>query len=150
MKTLPLAKPQARSATQRGFSMIEVLVSLLVLSIGLLGLAMLQVQGLKFNSDAYVRTQATILAYDLMDRMRANNKAAEAGSYTVAIPTAAVTGCCTSGADRAKQDLYEWYGTLTTTLPGASATISGASSTTIIIRWMERDLPITQSWNISL
>lgn len=45
-----------------GFSLVEVLVALLVLAIGLLGLAALQAQGLRFNHDAYVRTQATNLA----------------------------------------------------------------------------------------
>ena len=60
---------------ESGFSLIEVLVALLVLSIGLLGLAALQAQGLRFNHDAYVRTQATNLAYDIVDRMRVNNTA---------------------------------------------------------------------------
>src|SRR5690606_3260878 len=64
---------------QHGFSLIEVLVALLVLSVGLLGLAMLQIEGLKHNTDAYYRTQATVLAYDIIDRMRANSDAAKNG-----------------------------------------------------------------------
>lgn len=55
----------------RGFSLMEVLVAMLVLAIGLLGLASLQAQSLKFNHEAYVRSQSTILAYEIMDKVRA-------------------------------------------------------------------------------
>lgn len=58
--------------SRRGFSLIEILVALLVLSIGLLGLAALQTTGLKFNHQSYERTQAVLQAYDIIDRMRAN------------------------------------------------------------------------------
>ena len=60
------------SPCQRGFSLIEVLVALLVLAIGLLGLAALQTTGLKFGHQSYERTQAVLQAYDVIDRMRAN------------------------------------------------------------------------------
>lgn len=67
----------AGARRQRGFSLMEVLVAMLVLAIGLLGLASLQAQSLKFNHDSYVRSQATILAYEMMDKMRAD----PSGSY---------------------------------------------------------------------
>ena len=60
-----------RSAME-GFSLIEVLVALFVLSIGLLGLAALQTTGLRFSHQSYERTQATLQAYDIIDRMRTN------------------------------------------------------------------------------
>ncbi len=72
---------------QHGFSMIEVLISLLVLSLGLLGLALLQGQGLKFNTDAYLRTQATTLGYEIIDRMRANPAAAASAAAGYHAPT---------------------------------------------------------------
>lgn len=59
-----------------GFSLIEVLVALLVLSVGLLGLAALQTTGLTFNHQSYERTQAVLQAYDFIDRMRANKSSA--------------------------------------------------------------------------
>jgi type IV pilus assembly protein PilV len=62
---------------QKGFTLLEVLIALLVLSIGLLGLAALQTTGLRSNQMATTRTHATQLAYDISDRMRAN----VAGSY---------------------------------------------------------------------
>lgn len=59
-------------AGSRGFSMIEVLVALLVLALGLLGFALLQTMNLRYTQSAQYRTQATNLAYDLLDQMRAN------------------------------------------------------------------------------
>lgn len=61
-----------RSRNAAGFSLLEVLVALFVLSIGLLGLAALQTTGIKFNQQSYQRTQATLQAYEIIDRMRAN------------------------------------------------------------------------------
>ena len=61
---------------QRGTTLIEVLIALIVLSIGLLGLALLQVTSVQSNHSAYYRSQATVLAHDLADRMRANRTAA--------------------------------------------------------------------------
>lgn len=62
----------AGRAGSRGFSMIEVMVALLVLALGLLGFALLQTMNLRYTQSANQRTQATNLAYDLLDQMRAN------------------------------------------------------------------------------
>ena len=67
--------------TNRGFSLIEILVSLVVLSIGLMGLAGLQIAGLKGTNDAHYRTQASLLMMDLADRMRANQVGVAEGKY---------------------------------------------------------------------
>jgi len=69
------------SSCPRGMTLIEVLVALLVLAIGLLGLAGLQLTGLKANHSAYLRSQATLLAQDITERMRVNRSAALNGSY---------------------------------------------------------------------
>ena len=157
---------------QSGFSLIEVLVALIILAIGLLGLASLQMTSLKFNTDAYLRTQATTLAYDIIDRMRINNAAVLTGSYTVPLNTDAdakltayvackgtTCNCYGSGnctpTNIALFDLGSWYERLDTALPGASenrATISfGANNTaTITINWRERDLPQSQTWVVQL
>lgn len=63
--------------SESGFTLLEVLIALLVLSIGLLGVASLQTRGQQFNTAAYLYTQATYLATDLMDRMRDNYAMAE-------------------------------------------------------------------------
>ena len=57
---------------QRGFTLIEVLISMLILAIGLLGLAAMQAISLRDNQDAYYYQQATLLAYEMQDRIRGN------------------------------------------------------------------------------
>jgi type IV pilus assembly protein PilV len=64
-----------------GFTLLEVLVAILVLAIGLLGMARLQMTGMKSNHSAYLRSQASLLAYDITERMRANRNAALGGNY---------------------------------------------------------------------
>lgn len=149
-----------------GFTLLEVLIALFVLSVGLLGLATLQATSLRYNSDSYFRTQATILAYDIMDRMRANVARVTAGDYDAATKADVDTkrtsynGCTNcncdaspcSASDLALYDLGKWYEKQDRLLPGASgnpATISrdpGTNLVTIHLRWVERDLPFTQSW----
>jgi type IV pilus assembly protein PilV len=68
-----------RLAGQRGFTLTEVLVAVLVLAVGLLGLAGLQLAGMKGNHSAYLRSQAAIAAYDLLDRVRADPAAFSGG-----------------------------------------------------------------------
>lgn len=107
----------------QGFTLLEVLIALVVLSIGLLGLAGLQSTGLRFNQSAGMRTQATQLAYDMSDRMRANMTAVNAGSYlgsSSAVPTAVAnchntTGC--TSANMAADDLANWHLAVTRYLP---------------------------------
>jgi len=67
--------------TNSGFSLIEILVSLVVLSVGLMGLAGLQIAALKGSNDAHYRTQASLLMMDLADRMRANQVGVAEGKY---------------------------------------------------------------------
>lgn len=71
------------SKSQAGYSLIEILVAVLVISVGLLGVATLQTRGQQFNHFSYLRTQATFFAYDLMDRMRTNAIEARKGAYAV-------------------------------------------------------------------
>ena len=105
---------------QTGFSLIEVLVSALILSIGLVGVAGLQAVSLKNNQSAFMRSQATALAYDLADRMRTNVAGANAGFYAPASATLnaaclATTGC--TSQQLARNDLSEWSALLDTNLP---------------------------------
>ena len=57
-----------------GFTLIEVLVALLIVALGMLGNAMLQLQGMKNSNDAYLRSQIGLFAYDIADRIRANRE----------------------------------------------------------------------------
>lgn len=71
-----------KAAHQLGFSMIEVLVSLIILLVGLLGLAGLMVQSQRSEMESYQRVQALILLQDMADRINANRKAATCYAYT--------------------------------------------------------------------
>ncbi|OOZ41369.1 type IV pilus modification protein PilV [Solemya pervernicosa gill symbiont] len=130
---------------QNGFAMMEVLVTVLVLSVGLLGIAAMQTTGLKYNHSAYLRTQATLLAYDISDRMRSNMSAVTANSYVTAYNdsgtaisncSSASSGC--SSVQMAQNDLFEWKGTLSSELPfgqGQITRVSGSNQWTISVMW---------------
>jgi type IV pilus assembly protein PilV len=104
-----------------GFTLIEVLIAMLILAVGLLGLAALQATSLRNNQSAYYRSQATQLAYDIADRMRAN--VASADTYTTILPENAsqkpnclTTEGCTM-AEMAENDLSEWNAAIQAILP---------------------------------
>jgi len=132
-----------------GFTLIEVLIAMLVLAVGLLGLAGLQAVSLRNNLSAYNRTQATQLAYDMADRMRANvadTSNLATSIYNTVAPTAGTvqSDCKPASAppspatctpqDMARNDLYEWNcavaggnacGNIVALLPAGLATIAG-------------------------
>ena len=113
-----------------GFTLIEVLIAVLLLSIGLLGLAGLQMASLKNNGSAMNRSQATWIAYDVLDRMRANRTAALNGDYDIALAATAP-----SGTSRADIDLKAWKKELSS-LPGGDGAVTTSSNTvTVLVRW---------------
>ncbi len=135
-----------REKTQ-GFTLIEVLVAMFVLALGLLGLAGLQAHALKNNQSAYHRSQATQLAYDIADRMRANLTEAQKFATSqydsdVLAPTDATnqanckttTGC--TPIQMAEQDLFDWNKNLKDWLPLGTGTINATSPRfTVTISW---------------
>lgn len=132
---------------QNGFTLLEVLIALLVLSIGLLGLAALQTVGLKSNQMAAMRTQATQAAYDITDRMRANQEGVDNDEYVFAlIDTKPALPDCESAtctpAQLADYDLNNWLGKVGQ-LPGGRGRIIQLTPTstltvhTITVFWDE-------------
>jgi type IV pilus assembly protein PilV len=125
-----------------GFTLIEVLIAMIILAVGLLGLAGLQATSLRNNQSAYNRSQATQLAYDIADRIRSNvddaNNYATSTYITVASTAAVIqTDCdsisttCTT-ADMAQNDLFQWNAALAAALPsGGTASITVALMGTI-------------------
>ncbi|VVN84831.1 hypothetical protein PS718_01402 [Pseudomonas fluorescens] len=83
---------------QQGMTLIEVLVALLILTVGLLGAAAVQLNALKYTDSSRMTSQASFIAYDMMDRIRANSGA----NYTVTPPTSANPG------NARDQDLYDF------------------------------------------
>lgn len=99
---------------QRGFTLIEVLITLVVFAIGLLTVAGLQTLSKKANYDALQRTQASLLAHDIIERMRANPRQlaeyidVELGGATLAEPTPNCTTAACNPTQLARRDLYDW------------------------------------------
>lgn len=103
-----------KSNNNQGFTLIEMLIALLVLSVGLLGLASLQSNGLRMNDSAYFRTQAVMLGYDMLERMRGNSAQAMAGNYTTQADGTAAPGA----AAMAVADVIQWQALIDRLLPG--------------------------------
>ncbi|MFP4294723.1 MAG: type IV pilus modification protein PilV [Halothiobacillaceae bacterium] len=116
---------------QGGVTMIEVLIAIVVLSIGLLGMAALQSSAVSMNHSAYLRSQATNLAYDISDRMRANREAALDGDYDLAFGDTVENNGTVSA-----EDLDEWLEALEITLPSGQGAIERDDDVfTIFVRW---------------
>jgi type IV pilus assembly protein PilV len=133
----------------QGFSLIEVLIALVILSVGLLGIAAMVSVSLKSKDSSYMQTQATALAQGILDRMRANRAAADLGSYNINFSGTATTVACVgstkncSSTDIANFDLADWKASLANTLPtgqGKITTVAVAQMTqvTISVRWNDQ------------
>lgn len=119
-----------------GISLLEVLVAILVLSLGLLGLGSLQATGLRMNHSAYLRSLAAQSAQDMADRLRANRQAALAGSYNITIGASAP-----DTSTLPKRDVNEWLTSELTMLPAGDGSISvnNATQTAVItVEWDDR------------
>lgn len=150
---------------QGGFSLIEVMVALLVLAIGLLGLAGLQTLGLKFNTQSYQRTQAVLNAYDIVDRIRANAGGIAAAVYDDiginAAPPGSPPDCGAIACDNtqmADYDVAQWKnslaglltlgkgavcrGVLTPDFTGCAVDPAGETSFQVGVQWFENDIPM--------
>lgn len=134
---------------QRGFTMLEILITLFLLTMWLLASAGVQSSSLQFNKSAQFRTQAVYLATELAERMQANRTAAVAGTYVYSgggdagtTPANCTSALCSPG-ELAVFDLAEWNGRVTAVLPNASVTVSTAAvanpiTYTIVISWSDR------------
>ena len=132
-----------------GFTIIEVLITMVILSIGVLGLGLLQLTEMQNTQGGYLRSQAAILAYDIIDSMRANVPAVTAGNYGLAFtaPTPAAVDCyglaanCTT-QQMASSDLNRWRTVLAAYMPsgnGQITTVLNATTTqvTVSVQWFD-------------
>lgn len=108
---------------QKGFSLVELLVAVVILAIGVLGTIAMQARALNDNLDAYMRTQANLLAYDLSDRMRANPS-----GWVNNVPVALDNNCnfqsvSCSPIQMAQYDFWNWQNDINEKLIGAKGIV---------------------------
>ena len=150
---------RTRRFAQRGFGMVETMVSLAVLSVGLLGLAGLQAAGARANYNAYLQSQATVIAQDMFERIRSNPD----GDYAILLGAGLPIGnaaCIGAGANCTADDLARFdqiylkcatglvAGDVACTnrgipalLPGGDASIAVAGNDfTLTIQWFDTSM----------
>lgn len=154
MKTMPL-----RQRRQHGSSLLEVLISVMILAVGMLSLASLQINTLRWQKTAEFRSSATQLAYDMSDRMRGNMvgirggadaNAAPAPSYyfttetyadasTGAFPDPGCAAPTCTPLETAQRDIANWQRTVKMQLPGGAGFIAGdmTQGFRITVAWAE-------------
>ena len=142
---------------QRGVGLVEILIAVVLVSIGFLAAARMQVQGMRFSQSAYFQSQAYFLAGDMIDRMRANARGVDDSAYDAVDTDEAVAdpGCDTSTlcspAQQAQQDIFDWRAHFVpdgsgsvVVLPGAgdvaakgTVTARGAGRYEVTVTWSE-------------
>jgi type IV pilus assembly protein PilV len=150
-----------------GFTLIEVLVAVVVVSLGMLGVAGTLLTATRSSTSNYLKQQAVQYAYDIVDRMRANDAiaihtAAGANPYVVALgsPTAAPTPNCEAAVCNATQmgafDVWEWQTLLQKNLPSGEGSVAVAAGTgslatttvTVTVQWS--DQPAQSTFNATV
>ena len=135
-----------------GFTLLEVLIALLVLSIGLLGIGKMMLLSARANDSAYMRSQATALAYTMLDAMRANRVAAISQGYDTAQVVPVQLACataapgCTSG-QVAQNDTFLWNQALATALPNGAGTVVTATAPDRVTNANNITATITVTWS---
>ncbi|HEY8570577.1 type IV pilus modification protein PilV [Microbulbifer sp.] len=128
---------------QTGATLIEVLITIVILAVGLLGLSATQVMTLKNSNNAHQRYLAALAAHEMVERMRANPDGVETGAYDNKEVTGAETAvACTSTCDRsqiASLDLYDWGRVISSNLPaGKGKVVRNGTQFTLTVNWKEQ------------
>jgi type IV pilus assembly protein PilV len=123
-------------AAQRGVTLVEVLVAIVVLATGLLGVAALQTAALQLNHSAVVRSQAVLAANEVIDRMRANRSAA--ADYEIELDDEAPDLEDGAADSVAESDLAAWRAQLSAALPSGTGSVEVDDETvTVVIQWLD-------------
>jgi type IV pilus assembly protein PilV len=134
------ALPAARRRTA-GFTLVEMLVSLVITSVGLLGVAKLALGTVQANDSAFMRTQANVLVQQIIDNMRANQPEAALGKYAVAMGVSPV------GSDIASYDVSTWQTLLAQELPGGAGAVTTSAQTNPLTGQAETVAEVQVQWN---
>ncbi|MDY6849404.1 MAG: type IV pilus modification protein PilV [Geoalkalibacter sp.] len=123
------------ASNSRGFTLVEVLAALVIISVGLLGLAALQGQSLRGNHSAAMRTQAVNQVENIVDRMRANRAEALDGAYAIGM---GVAPAAPAYSGLVLVDLQEWRELLSQSLSlGDGSVAMDGDVCTVVVQWTE-------------
>lgn len=144
-KRIPTSSQLSSASRQSGIGLVEVLIAVLILAIGLLGLASMQTNGMRMTNGSMSRSQAVFLANDIVERARANR--ANRANYALAPNAAGNVNPCNlalgynAALTVAQNDMAEWLNSLACLLPGADASIALNVSTNrmdVTVQWTSR------------
>ena len=143
-----MKKLSQQTLSLKGFTLLEVMIAMVIFAVGLLGLAGIQALSLESSHSSYSRSQAVLLANEMVDRMKANSDVG--ASYISAV---AATSTEPSGGDKcdantcgatqmAAFDLWQWKKSVSDSLllgqsSIASATVAGVTTYTVTVHWDE-------------
>lgn len=122
--SLPSASPPSSRRAQGGYALLEALIAVLVAAVGFVGAARMQTLGLAMSNSTQARQKATLLAYQMADRIRANQAGVNARAYDR--PSAGSTSCLSSGctpAALAAADVAQWNADIAAQLPQGSGVV---------------------------
>lgn len=124
---------------QRGFSLIEVLISILILAVGLLGAASIQLNALKYTDSSTMRSQASFIAYDMMDRIRANPNGSYALGNLTSISNTSTTTYYTAPRDQDWSDFAQNIRNFAGTVNGEGSNIVvNGRVVTVTVQWCDQ------------
>jgi type IV pilus assembly protein PilV len=130
----------------RGFTLIELVITLVVIAVGLLGVAAVQVRASNFQKDSFDRKAAAIASLSIAERMRANPAGYMAGQYvmtwTPGVAPASVSPCAASICtfkEIAARDVAQWQTSLKAQIGVVGAVITAPTSDNVLvsIAWLE-------------
>lgn len=126
-----------RPVHQNGFSLLEVLIALLILAVGVLGAVPMQTQALRFSASAADRTQASFIAYDLLDRLRANPT--ELAHYAISVGAGCRADAAPAAASILATDLADFTHAVSCLLPDGEGVVSiSGQHATVSLSWSEQ------------
>lgn len=142
MRSFPDIRQRKRHARQGGFSLVEVLIALIILSVGMLGIAVLYVQSMQAGRTSMFRHHAITLAGDVADRIRANPLAGAAYAAAAGADNGCVAGGVNCTADEmAANDIFIWQAEAADAIPNGAVTVAFDGATppnyTVTVSWNE-------------
>lgn len=150
---MQMLRQHSTCRTQSGFSLVEVLIALIIMSVGMLGIAGLYVQSMQAGRTSMFRHHAVTLAGDVADRIRANPRAGAAYAGAGADNGCIATGADCNEAEMAAQDILVWDRQAADSLPNGDVTVAFDNAVvpplyTITVAWDEPGAQLNYSVSI--